>query len=192
MLSALIVLLPLIFVGAVVLWVLIMLFRSGESFVLDPPRRRFRELDAPRHKTIFLVRWGIYAALWCVLLMAALLLIASLSMGSKTTYELPDVTVIGSIAAFALLWYAVMRRRVSLRWPCFIALLAIIGATLYEMEWDWSARFLGTAACVVMCTGLGKLIIQLWGRRNILAGSSLRAVGRPRATNGLVEVSSDE
>ena len=93
--------------------------------------------------------------------------------------ETPDSTVIIFFAFVIAAWLVVLWRKVSLKWPLFIALFVLL------------SPLASLTISIVGFIGIGKLIVQSVGRRNIYAGSYLRPDPAQIAPRGLVKGAND-
>ena len=123
------------------------------------------------------VRGAVYAIAWGWIIVAL--------VGGLLAVAAPDGGPGWTIAAIALasgLWIFVLLKKISLFWPVGVAVALV---TLMMP--------LGTLAVGVITTiGLGKLIIEMMGRRNVLAGSRLSSGPTIIPPKGMVEYKSYE
>jgi hypothetical protein len=152
---------------------------SGSAFILDPPDGRLRDVASRTHRAIYIGRWALYAWIWSWLAFIPVFLIAELLIGDRNPLELPYTTWLVLLFVWMAGWLAAVHFRVSLKWPSLIVISGLIA-------------FLPLFLLVVGAVGLGKLIISLVGRRNVLAASQLRADRLKIRPRGLLEALHDE
>lgn len=188
--SLIIQILLLLGVSGFVVWALWKTFGAGSPFILDPPDTSLRRLEKRSHKAIFLARWTLYACIWAVLVVGVVSTIIYVAISGNDYGEISDATVFVVFVLSVLGWLAVLWRRVSLKWPAALLAFALFPLGLLILL-PLGSRML-YVLYVVVAVGLGKLIISLAGRRNVLAASQLKTDRLKIRPRGLVEALHDK